>query len=324
MNTPLLLTSVALLAGVAARPIENDRRGDDLRELVRSPDNDDRPAFMGRIPSGFNSLNSLQLHDLHDNTHSENDAEANGSRSPKLTGTDSLSDPDPGLDSPYMGPQHYLVSIEQELISPALTPDTPTSSPAPAGKTEQVPLGSGEPDYSPMVVIMVLSSMAALVLVGLAVAAVYVTQLLRRTVLKEDVWRSIAGGRGGEKGGMNWSEKEKVGQRVPGKSVEAEERGGGEQGGGGIIIAREVPRGELSDYPTLEPTKPSETSVDDPDVMSLPESIPASAPAVRDRNREHNMGLALVGWTYDNWVTHFMMALFGWLGVFFGGTNDHR
>lgn len=45
MNTPLLLTSVALLAGVAARPIENDRRGDDLRDLyVQSVFNNPHPA----------------------------------------------------------------------------------------------------------------------------------------------------------------------------------------------------------------------------------------------------------------------------------------
>ena len=33
MNSPLLLTSFALLAGVAARPIDNNRQRDDLREL---------------------------------------------------------------------------------------------------------------------------------------------------------------------------------------------------------------------------------------------------------------------------------------------------
>ena len=37
MNTPLLLTSAVLLAGVAARPIENNRRGGDLRELYAQP-----------------------------------------------------------------------------------------------------------------------------------------------------------------------------------------------------------------------------------------------------------------------------------------------
>ncbi|KAF8581821.1 hypothetical protein K439DRAFT_199214 [Ramaria rubella] len=308
MNTPLLLTSVALLAGVAARPIENDHRGDDLRELVHSPTSDNRQAFLGRIPSD----------------------KLNGSGSPRFSNINDLADPDPGLSSPYIGPQHHLSGIEQELGLPALTPDIPIPSSLTQRphKTEQPHVAPEAPDYSPLVVILVFSSLAALVLLGLTVAVVYVTQIMRQTVLRENVWRNIVGGRAGdpekkESGDLSWSEKEteRITQRNETKLLE--DGSNAEQQVGGVA-ARTVPDAGSSSL-ALDAIKPLDDPVEDPDVMPLSENATEpSAPMVceRNSNRDKSMRLALVGWTYDNWVTHFMFALFGWLGVFLGGPRD--
>ena len=209
-----------------------------------------------------------------------------------------------------MGPQRHLSNMEQELGSPAQTfilhPPTP-SSPAPR-KPEQPQLSLENPDYSPMVVVLVFSSFAALVLLGLAVVVVYTSQLIRRAMFQEDVWRSVAGDPRAEKGNDNtWSEEEKEEQEK-----QAALEGGMDQG---VIAAREIPSKRQS-------IKPSEGLDQDPDVPSLPDRpSTSSVRAMYNRDHGRNLGLALAAWTYDNWMTHFIMALFGWLGVFFGGAR---
>ena len=244
----------------------------------------------------FNSLNSLQLHDTNDAAYSVDDAEVRGDVSPEPTGADSPSDPDPGLDSPYMGAQRHLAGAGQELGAPTRTPATAPPSPPPARTTEQPRIPGDAAGDGSEVVVLVFSSLAALVLLGVAIAAACLSQLLRSTVLKAEVWRSIARGRGGGRGGVDWpAEKAQYGPETGGH--------------GGAIAARAVLHGEASSYPT----QPSDAP--DPADMPLPENVPASsAPAVR--------GVGVVLWTYDHWVTHLMMALFGWLGMFFRGTSD--
>lgn len=214
-----------------------------------------------------------------------------------------------------MGPQRHLSNVEQEVDSPAaLSPNSPTPpSPASRKPQQQRPLSLEEADYSPMVVVLVFSSLAALVLLGLTIAVVYASQLLRRTVLQEHVWKSVAAAHHGEKRDVNWSEKEKVVQDEENFMLE----GGINQE---VIATREVPL----EHPSSFTTKLPESSAEDPDVPSLPDSgvATSSVPAVRQQTRERNMGLTLVAWTYDNWATHFMLALFGWLGVFFGGARS--
>lgn len=330
MNAPLLLTSVALLAAVAARPI-NPERGDDLREIVHSPSaHDDRQAFLRNAPSeeSYNSFNSLQLHDIHDsNGPQPSDESFAGSASPRLRG----SVPDPGLTSPYIGAQYRLSRTNgNELASPtlpslSLEPLSPSASKSPSTLTEDVaettPLALAAPDYSPRVVALVISSIASLALLGLAVAVVYVSHLFRSIVLKESVWRSVTRGKSRDKEGLETSEKEKI-TASDLKMLEAkidDEKA--------LIAPREVPPEFRSSHPTeLGTTDEKATSsieeealIDDPEDVPLPE---ASVPAVR-KNDDNRLGATIMAWTYDNWLTHFMVALFGWVGLILGGGRNN-
>lgn len=271
------------------------------------------------LPSGFESLNSLQLHDLHDDAHPDDNSAPESGASPKLTGMDIPMDPDPGLASPYMGPQRHLSGVERKLGSLTHSPDTAApSSPVPhKSEQQQQRLFDMEAsnEYSPIVVVLVFLSLAALVLLGLTVAAVFASHFLRDTIFREDVWRSVAGGGRGKKGDVRWSEKEIVGRDEKIPILE----GGMDQE---VIAPWEVSVESPLTF-TTDATKPSESSVEDPDVPSLSDTPAAtsSVPIMRDQHCDRTVGLALAEWTYDNWVTHFMMALFGWLGFFFGGAR---
>jgi len=296
MSAPILLTSIALLAAVAARPV-NPERADDLADVQNSSGGQ---AFLGRLlPESFGSLNSLQLHDLHD-TNGPDDALA-GSASPRLKG----AVPDPGLQSPYFGAQRHLSVVENTdlLPSPALSPGTPEPT-SPAEVKESVVLEQQQPHGSPILVYLIASSMASLVLLGLAMVVVRVSQLYRETVLQSNVWQAIAGNK---KGGLATSEKEKVGGRDS-KLI---------SGGGGDIAARNIPT--ESQLANLIEKHEEEEVIDDPADMPLPQS---SAPALRENPRPLGLVVVLKAWTLDNWVTHFMVALFGWMGMLFRGQRQ--
>ena len=276
---------------------------------------------------GLDSLSSLQLHDLHDNTQMSKPA-LEGSRSPELHGLESPSDPDPGLSSPYMGPQRHLSSVDHEFAfsAHALTSHTSTPS-SPVQQQQSLDSDPGDPNYSPMVVVFVISSLAALVLLGLTVAIVYASQLLRRAVFQRDVWKLIVGAPQGEKAADDETCESKNVIGGEGKRDEEMERSKERsvvEIGPGDIAAREMPSEWLLPI-TTDAVKPAERLVEDPDVPSLPDRPSASFAATVnncDRDRDRNLGLALVAWTYNNWVTHFMMALFGWLSVFVGATGS--
>jgi len=320
MNNPLLLTSLALLAGVAARPINPEQRGDDLAEIGRSPaHNDDSQAFLGRMPSQ-GSFNSLQLHDIHDTTALQSaDETLAGSASPRI-GTI----PDPGLSSPYIAAQRFLSSFgDKELGSPALSPTSlDPSSPSPfkpssESEPNETTFRPAEvPEYSPAVVALVISSVASLVLLGLTVAVIYVTQFVRRTLLGQNVWSAVS--RGGKKNGpgLGPSEKEKLGGMEE-KMIEGDSFKGDDEKA--LIAAREVPAEFRSSHPFMEEKGSDEhfeDAIDDPDEMPLPK---VSVPAMREKANDGRLVASFVAWTYDNWATHFMIALFGWIGAFFGG-----
>jgi len=171
-----------------------------------------------------------------------------------------------------------------------------------------------------MIPIMILSTLAALVLLGLTVAVVYVAQLFRQAVFQEDVWRTLAS-EGEKKSDVITTEKEKLGG-VESKLLEDEEKGM-------TVAAREIPTSVLTPQPPTSlsdksPAPTEDTIIDDPDVPALPDSthVESSVPAVREQNHDRKLGRAIIAWTYDNWVTHFMFALFGWMGVLLGGARD--
>jgi len=315
MNTPLLITSAVLLVSVTARPVDNARQ-DDLRELVHPPSSDGRQAFLGHV-SSFETLKSFQPRVLHDTANSESGTQT-ASKSPTLAGTD-LSQPDPGLASPYVGPQHQLAIDQESGIAP-LSPDSRPSSPAPMLNMHQQLTVPENPDYySPVVVTLVLSSLAALILLGLTISVVYVATVFRQTVLTKDVWRSVSRCQGNESRDVSFSEKPTI-ARPASKQIQqgAEEKDW-------VIATREM----SFSAPMLPPILSEKTTdeemdhVDDPDLMPLPES-PASVPIVREHKHEHSLGRAFVEWSYDNWVAHFMVALFGWVGLLFGGIRSRQ
>ncbi|KAF8513727.1 hypothetical protein BU17DRAFT_68671 [Hysterangium stoloniferum] len=311
MNTPLLITSAVLLVSVAARPVDNARQGDDLRELAHRPNSDGRQAFLGRVPA-LEALNSFQLHDLHDTANSESGTQL-ANKSPKLAGTE-LSQPDPGLASPYVGPQRQL-AIDQELGITPLSPDSRPSSPTPVLKTHQQPIVSETPDYSPLVVTLVLSSLAALVLLGLTISIVYVATVFRQSVLNKDVWRSISRRQDKETRDVSFSEKAAITRPIS-KQINQ-----GTEEKDVVIAAHEMPFSAPIPPPILseKATDEEKDVVDDPDLTPLPET---PAPIMHEPKHGRSLTRAFAEWSYDNWVAHFMMALFGWVGLLFGGARS--
>ncbi|KIJ33555.1 hypothetical protein M422DRAFT_52390 [Sphaerobolus stellatus SS14] len=321
MNNPILLTSaVILLAGVAARPI-NPERGDELSEMRRTPSsNDDSQAVLGRMPSqgSFDSANSLQLHDFHDTVgvHSSSE-ELAGSASPRMKGTV----PDPGLSSPYITAQRYLSTFgDKDLETPVLSPinldETLPSTPSKSkpGQNETTPPPYEAPEYSPVVVALVISSAASLVLLGLAIAVVYVSHVVRHTLLGGNMWSAVSRGGKWKGQGLQTSEKENLGGR---EAKMIEEGGLNSTNEKALIAAREVPTELRSSHPAMESKEVTQPeAVDDPDDMALPE---ASVPAMREKANDRRLAASFVAWTYDNWVTHFMFALFGWVGALLSG-----
>lgn len=144
--------------------------------------------------------------------------------------------------------------------------------------------------------------MASLVLLGLAMVVVRVSQLYRETVLQSHVWQAIAGKK---KDGLTTSEKEKVVGRDS-KLI---------SGGSEDIAARSIP----TESRLANLVEKHEEDINDPADMPLPES---SAPALRENPRPLGLVVVLKAWTLDNWITHFMVALFGWMGMLFRGQRQ--
>ncbi|GJJ14591.1 hypothetical protein Clacol_008857 [Clathrus columnatus] len=343
MNAPLLLTSVALLTGIAARPI--DRQHDDITTTQNiQSHNSNRQVYLHN-PNSKITLDSHFEDGLNIEAIPHTPVDDNGSASPKLIPSDSAFS-DPGLSSPYVGPQRHLtksqalgVETENDDYDPLLTlspmPSRP-SSPAVQLSTSNDDAVSNNSrgysagtshispqlDYSPMIAVMVISSLGALVLLGLVVTAVYISQLLRLTVLRGNVWRTVT-----KKNKMNQRDlftsnnKPKVPTSESKPNFIARDDLDEKDS---VIFPRQTPS-TLREFhfPSLLSEKSVVNSGTDQgpsvDVISL-----SSSPALHDLPTNNGLAISqtILAWTYDNWVTHFMFALFGWMGMMFGGPRS--
>lgn len=291
--------------------------------------NDNRQVYL------HNPSNNLNI-----NSHFENGLDLdniphtpvgdNDSSSPKLVPLDSAFS-DPGLSSPYIGAQRHLAKVQalsfdtteeqpHALSTLSPMPSRPSSPALPSDNDDETRNSNSnsatttsdghnpQSNYSPMIAVMIVSSLSALALLGLAVAVAYVSQLFRITVLQGSVWRTIANANKTDSSNISTSDKPKVPNSELNKLISEEDLNEKNP----IALTRQIPSELLS-----EKTSHLE---EDPEIPP----VPHSSPALRGPPADNNLvfGRVALAWTYDNWLTHFMFALFGWMGMFLRGSGQ--
>lgn len=259
----------------------------------------------------------------------------NGGSSPKLISSDSAFS-DPGLSSPYVGPQRHLAKLQALGLETGLADDRdtltmlssmPSRPSSPALQTHISDVNevkdsneglttlevSSKPDYNPMIAIMIISSLGALVLLGLVAAVVYVSQLLRFTVLRGYVWRTVI--KGNKKDSFNIPKSDAL--RVPPSNLKkliAEESFDEKNP---LALSKQSLSAPPENHPSDIMSEKASLGIDeDPEVPTIPSSTLALHESPVNNSLTYRR--AVLAWTYDNWLTHFMFALFGWMGVLLG------